>query len=172
MCGFRSTVPILWPHIFSVRLWTGVPYTFHLSVDNPCKTSLVCSISRLFVSVQTWELIVSHLHYKSNTKLLPVYYWHSWRPLSMLKFKKALGTVCDWGKSTLISTKAAVVSNHFNLKWSIVSQNAVKEFDSFELESQMNVSLQCDWLKDLLHLTEECCVKRLNVSHSWIWKAT
>lgn len=85
-------------------------------------------------------------------------------------YEKALWAACDWGKSTLMSSKAAVVSNHFTLIFSTASQETVKGFDPFELESQMRVSLQCDWLKDLPHLAEDSCVKWLNVSHGWIWK--
>lgn len=40
--------------------------------------------------------------------------------------KKAIGTICDWGKSTLISPKAAVVSNHATLKVSIAGQKSCR----------------------------------------------
>lgn len=43
-----------------------------------------------------------------------------------------------------MSTKAAVVSNHVTLKVSIATENAVREIEQFELESQMNVLLQLE----------------------------
>lgn len=69
---------------------------------------------------------------------------HRW-----ILFEKALGTVCDWGKSTLIlSTKAAVVSNHFTLKLSIASQNIVKEFIWFIWTWESNECFTAVWLTE------------------------